>query len=188
LFNAGALAQDNALRVRGTVSAVAGNELTVQTAAGQSVKVQLADKHTVLLYTPLKLSDIKPNSYVAVASVPQPDGSLRAVGLAVFPEGMRGLNEGTKGWDIAPGSRMTNATLAQFVEQGKGGEVVLRYEGSKTQKVVVNENVPVSTFAPAERSALGVGSKVVVFATRQGDGSLTSGLVGVGKDGYMPPV
>jgi hypothetical protein len=181
-------AQTTALRVRGTISAVTDKDVTVQTQAGESVKVALAEKVTVLLYTPLKLADIKPDAYVAVASLPQPDGSLRAAGLVVFPESMRGMNEGTKGWDLAPGSRMTNASVARFVAQGGNREITLRYEGDKTQTVAVPETVPVTTFAPTERAALAVGAKSVVFATRTADGGLSSGMVGVGKDGLMPPI
>lgn len=179
---------DNSLRVRGTITALDGNDVTVQTTAGQSVKVKLNPNYTALLYTPIKLEDVKPNAYVAAASAPQPDGSLRALALVVFPDGMRGLNEGSKGWDLTPGSRMTNATIAQLVQQGSGRDITVRYESDKTQTISVPERTPVASFAATDKAAVAVGAKTVIFATRNADGTISGGLIGVGKDGFMPPV
>lgn len=179
---------DNSLRVRGSVSAIDGNELTVKTTAGQTAKVKLDATYNVLLYTPIRLEDVAPNAYVAAASAPQPDGSLRALAVVVFPEGMRGLNEGTKGWDLTPSSRMTNATIAQLVEQGDGREITVRFDGDETQRIMVPERTPMASFGPADNALLKVDASVVVFATRNPDGSLSSSLIGVGKEGYLPPI
>jgi len=101
---------------------------------------------------------------------------------------MRGLNEGSKGWDLTPGSRMTNATVAQLVRQEGAREITVRYEADKTQKISVPERTPVASFAPTDKAVVAVGAKTVIFATRNADGTLSGGLIGIGKDGFMPPV
>jgi hypothetical protein len=179
--------QGEAVRVRGTVTALSEGVITVQTAAGQRTTVSLAKDFRVLVYTPIKLTDVAPNAYVAVASSPTPEGGLRALGLVVFPEAMRGLNEGTKGWDLTPGSRMTNATVGQINQQG-AGEIEVKFGKGETQKIQISDNTRVSTFTVGDVATITVGAKVVVFATKEGDGAHKSGMVGVGKDGYMPPV
>jgi hypothetical protein len=178
---------DNTLRVRGTVTAIDGDNLTVQNSAGQSVRVKLAAAYNVIEYTPIALADIKPNAYLAVASQPQADGSLRAISVVVFPESMRGLNEGAKGWDLTPGSRMTNATAGTIAASPEGRELTLTFKG-ETQKIAVPERAPVTTFAPTDKARLQVGTRAVVFATRGADGTITGGLVGISKDGSLPPI
>jgi hypothetical protein len=179
--------QGEAVRVRGTVTAVGDGAVTVQTGSGQSTKVSLAKDYRVLVYSPIKFADVAPNAYVAVASSPTPEGGLRALGVVVFPEAMRGLNEGSKGWDLTPGSRMTNATVGQINKQG-AGEIVVKFGKGEEQKIQITDNTRVATFVAGDAGAIAVGAKVVIFATKEADGSHKSGMVGVGKDGYMPPV
>jgi hypothetical protein len=179
--------QSEAVRVRGTISAIENNLVSVQTGAGQTTKVALTKDYRVLVYSPIKFSDVSPNAYVAVASSPSTDGGLKAMGLVVFPEAMRGLNEGTKGWDLTPGSRMTNATVGVINKQGNS-EIVVKFGKGEEQKIQITDQTRVSTFVAGTTGALTIGSKVVVFATKDASGSHTSGMVGVGKDGYMPPI
>jgi hypothetical protein len=179
--------QGEAVRVRGTISSIENNTVSVQTASGQTTKVVLAKDYRVLVYSPIKFSDVSANAYVAVASSPSADGGLKAMGLVVFPEAMRGLNEGTKHWDLTPGSRMTNATVGVINKQGSG-EIVVTFGKGDEQRIQITDQTRVSTFVLGESGALKAGSKVVVFATKDADGSITSGMVGIGKDGYMPPI
>src|SRR5215813_6105624 len=88
-----ALAQET-VRVRGTVEAVDGTTYTVKTREGQSVKVALADKPLFVAIVKAPMSDIKPGTFVGATSLPEPDGSLRAVEVHIFPEAMRGAGEG----------------------------------------------------------------------------------------------
>ncbi len=186
-----ALAQtDNTLRVRGTVTAITAEALTIQTGAGESVMVKLGANHTVLGYTPIRLEDVASNAYIAAASTQLPDGSLRALSLIVFPEQMRGLNEGTKGWDLGPNSRMTNATVAQFTPGPDGTrQLSVRFgRDGQTQSLSVTPQTHIRTFAVVDRALLVVGAQAVAFATRAADGSISSGLIGIGLDGRLPPV
>lgn len=172
-------------RVRGTISDLSGSVATITTAAGQSVKVTLIEP-VVLLYRDIKFEDVPANAYVAVPSIALADGSRRALGLIVFPEKMRGFNEGFSAWDLGPDSKMTNATVAQVVARGGERVVTVKY-GAEEQTVFVPPYAPISTFAPAPDKKFEVGSNVVLFADDK-TGSLTAKFVGMHENGGLPPL
>ncbi len=178
---------DNTLRVRGTVTAIAADAITVQASSGQSVTVKLKPNYGVIQYVPIKITDVVANAYVAVASQPQADGSLKALSVVVFPEAMRGMGEGTKGWDLTAGSKMTNATAGNIAAKPDGRELTLTFKG-ETQKISVPETASITTFTKVDATALRVGSKIVAFAERAADGTISSGFVGTSKDGSLPPI
>ncbi len=124
---ASAFAQSPPTRLRGTLSAIDGKTATIATREGNSVDVKLADNWSVALVGPLALSDIKENSFVGVASMKGPDGSLNALEVLVFPEAARGSNEGHYPWDLQPESMMTNATVATVAPGGDGQTLTLKY-------------------------------------------------------------
>ena len=107
-----AQAQSPPTRIRGTISAIDGKTATIATREGASVKVNLADNWSVILVSPVAASEIKENSFVGIASMKGPDGTLSALEVLVFPEAARGSNEGHYPWDLQPESMMTNATVA----------------------------------------------------------------------------
>lgn len=82
------------------------------------------------------LSDIKQNSFVAVTAMPQPDGSLNAVEVHIFPESMRGTGEGHYPWDLQPQSTMTNANVEQVVSAVDGRTLTLKYKDGE-KKITV---------------------------------------------------
>lgn len=175
------------VRVRGTVTAFETDSITIQSAAGQTTKIKLPADYKVLEFSPIKLADIKPNAYLAAASIPQSDGSLRAISVSVFPEAMRGANEGSHDWDLKPGSRMTNATAGEIVAKPDGRVITLSFQG-KTQRLVVPENAAVTAIAPVDKDNIKVGAKAVVFGMRDAAGSVAGGIVGITKEGALPPI
>jgi hypothetical protein len=175
------------VRVRGTVTAFETDSITIQSAAGQTTKIKLPADYKVLEFSPIKLADIKPNAYLAAASIPQSDGSLRAISVAVFPEAMRGANEGSHDWDLKPGSRMTNATAGEIVAKPEGRVITLSFQG-KTQRLVVPENAAVTVIAPVGKENIKVGAKAVVFGMRDAEGSVAGGIVGITREGALPPI
>jgi hypothetical protein len=141
---------------------------------------------------PAKLSDIQADSYVGSAAIPQPDGTLRALQVTIFPPAARGAGEGHRPWDLS-GSTMTNGTVASMTtgtvgNVGAGQDTVLtvRYAGGE-QRILVPEDVPIVTFAPGERAMLVPGAQVIVSGSRAADGAVTAASVTVGKDGMVPP-
>lgn len=184
---ASAFAQSPPTRLRGTLSAIDGKTATIATREGTSVDVKLADNWSVALVGPLALSDIKENSFVGVASMKGPDGSLNALEVLVFPEAARGSNEGHYPWDLQPESMMTNATVATVAPGGDGQTLTLKYKDG-TQSIKVKPGTPVVTFLPGEKSDAKVGAKIFTGAAKAADGTFTVTRLLVGKDGLTPPM
>lgn len=178
-------AQADPMRVRGTVTAIDDSTVTVENSAGQTVDVTLQDP-VVLLYRDIPLSEVPDGAYLAIPSIAAEDGLRRAIGLIVFPEAMRGMDEGFKDWDLAPESGMTNATLGQILERG-GENVITVTFGDTEQTIFVPDAAPVTTFAPAPDLSVEEGLNVVIFAD-DADGSITGKFVGIHENGGLPPL
>jgi hypothetical protein len=117
-------------RLRGSIAAIDGNTATIATREGTSVPVKLADNWAVMLVSPMTLADIKENSFVGIASVKAPDGTLNALEVLIFPEAARGSGEGHYPWDLQPESMMTNATVATVAAAPDGQTLTLKYQDS----------------------------------------------------------
>jgi hypothetical protein len=174
------------VRVRGQITGLEGNALSMKSREGKDVKIDLADNFTVAAAKKITIDDIKPGDFVGPASRRRPDGSLEAISLQVFPAALRGVvPEGHMSWDLEPGSMMTNATVASMVKTKNGRELTLEYKGG-SQKVMVPEDIPMFTTVPGDRSLLVPGAYVFMLARPGRDGSLTSSRVTVSKDGVRP--
>ncbi|HTR59491.1 MAG TPA: hypothetical protein VMM27_15040 [Casimicrobiaceae bacterium] len=174
-------------RIRGDVIALNGLNLQVKSRSGETLTVKLAEAYTVTAVVKIGVERIVPGAFVGAASMPQPDGTERAIEVLLLPEARRGSGEGHYPWDLQPGSMMTNATVAEVVAVEQGRRMTLKYkEGEKT--VVIPPEAPIVTFEPGERAMLVSGAHIIVTATRQPDGTLTAAGVAVGKDGLVPPM
>lgn len=181
----GFAAHAESLHIRGQIKSVDGDNVTVETAAGEDIAIKLVDP-TVMMYTSISLSDVPADAYLSIPSVPTADGNLRALGISVFPEAFRGANEGTMAWDLTAGSRMTNGTVAQLVE--RGGENVLTVTfGDETQTIYVPDTAPITTFGPSPDTVISAGQNAVFFAD-DASGETTASLVAMQEDGSLPPL
>jgi hypothetical protein len=188
-LGAAAFAQET-IRVRGTITSLDGNVLSVQ-GATSVYKITISDTLRVQWIAKSDLANIGPHTYVGTVATPQADGTLRAVEVQIFPEAARGQGEGSRPWDSIPNSSMTNATVETIapttVDKVTGRTIVLTYkDGTKT--VFVPENVPVVTYLPADRSALKPGAHIITSATKSPDGTIATASINVGKDGLVPPM
>ena len=68
--------------------------ITVSTPNGD-VSVKIEQPLEVYSRVPAKLSQVTANSFVGVTSAKQPDGSMRASEIHIFPEALRGTGEGS---------------------------------------------------------------------------------------------
>ncbi len=176
------------IRIRGTITAIDGQELQVKSREGQNVKIHMADTTKVNMLAPINLADIKPGSFVGVTALQNgPGNSLQALEVHLFPEALRGTGEGHYAWDLEPGSSMTNANVDAVVNINDGKELVLSYKGGN-QKIIVPQGVPLVTFIPSDKSQLTPGAKVLVITQQAEDGSLTALRISVGKNGMKPPM
>jgi outer membrane lipoprotein SlyB len=201
-----ALGQATVQRMRGDVEALQGRELRVKGDSGQVISFRLAATVSITTRSPVKLEAITPGAFIATTAEPQPDGTLVATELRVFPESMRGLGEGHRPMERLPGSTMTNATVTSVAPiaagaastmtnatvtdvagKGTGRRIIVKYkDGEKT--VVVDDSASVTRIEDADTSVLVPGAHVSITASKQMDGSLVADRITVGKNGYVPPV
>src|ERR1035437_5632905 len=132
---------------------------------------------------------IVPGTYVGRAAVTQPDGTLRAQEVHIFPEAMRGTGEGHRPYDLGPQSTMTNGTVdTSAVVESVGDRVLtLKYKGGE-KKLFVSKDTPIVAYEAGDAKALVLGAHVYIIAQRGPDGTLSSGRVNVGKNGLVPPM
>lgn len=189
MVTASALAQDAPgmrIGVRGEITAVAADSLTVHANGDGNVTVNLTADTQVRAVTLANIEDIKPGSYIGSAAIPQDDGTLKALEVHVFPPKMAGTGEGHRPFDLVKGSSMTNGSVGDLVVSN-GRTLTVNYKGGQ-QTILVPEDVPIVNLTPGDRSLLKPGVRVVLFATRSADGTLTAQSISAGKDGVAPPM
>jgi hypothetical protein len=172
------------VRVRGTITAIDGNVISVKSREGCDLKITLADNVAVSVAKALRFEDIKPGDKLGVTSMPGADGTPVAVEVHYLPPG---VPEGQGPWDLQPGSTMTNASVAAIVAATGNRELTLQFQG-KTQKVAVPENAALARAVPGSRSDLAAGEYVFTVAQGVDDQTLSASRVQVSKDGIKPPL
>jgi hypothetical protein len=175
------------LRVRGTVIALAGEQLQVKAREGNTVNIALKPGWSVAAVAKASVSDIKQGDYVGIASLPKSEGGDGALEVLIFPPQMKGLGEGSFGWDLKPKSTMTNATVGDAVKSVQGSVLTVSYHG-QDKKISIQQDTPVVTLAPATPADLKPGAVVFVSAEKGANGAISSGQVIVGKNGVVPPM
>jgi Domain of unknown function (DUF5666) len=170
-------------RVRATIESVDGAMLTAKSRDGAELKIKLADNAAVNEVVKASLADIKPNSFVAVTGMPQPDGSQKAVAVVIFPEALRGVGEGHRPWDLEPNSTMTNATVDNEVAGVDGQTLTVKYKDGE-QKIQVTPTATITTFAKKSAADLKPGEKIFIAAAKKlPDGTLEAPNVQFGDYG-----
>jgi hypothetical protein len=175
------------VRIRGTIERVDGTICVVKARDGAELKLTIADHPQIAGIIKASLSDIKQNSFVGVTAMPQPDGSLNAVEVHIFPESMRGTGEGHYPWDLQPQSTMTNANVEQVVSAVAGRTLTLKYKDGE-KKITVPANAPIVTYVPGDKSDIKPGAKAFIVAVKQADGTLQGRAWRIGRDGLTPPM
>ena len=182
-----AWAQDAPVRIRGTIEKVEGDTYLVKARDGAELKLKLAPNATVVALTPATPADIKQGSYIGVAGMPQADGSQKALEVHIFPESMRGVGDGHRGWDLQPSSTMTNGAVETAAAASDGQTVTLKFKDGE-KKIAIPAGIPIVLYVPGEVSELKPGAKIFVSAAnKQPDGTLQAGRVNVGR-GVAPPM
>ena len=185
LMSAAAQGQ-NPARVRGTITAIDGNMLSVKSREGQDLKIELAGNATFAYMRKLSLADIREGTPLGTSAVTGADGKLLARELHVFAVGRAVPSEGHRPWDLEPGSTMTNAMVTAMVQVTNAREITLSYKDG-SQQVVVPENVPIVMPVESDRSQLVAGEYALIFASAGTGGKLTATRVQFTKDGVRPP-
>ena len=180
-------AQNQPVRVRGTIERVDEGFYIVKARNGGELKVKLADNATIVALAKASLADVKQGSYVGVSGLPQPDGSQKALEIHIFPEAMRGAGDGHRGWDLQPSSTMTNGAVEQTSASAAGEVLTLKYKDGE-KKIVVPADCPIVSFLPGDKNELKPGAAIFISAAqKQPDGTLLAPRVNVGR-GIAPPM
>jgi len=180
LLSVSAFAQTN-VRVRGTITSLDGDVLSVKSRDGKDMKLNLTPDASVAVARKMSLADIKDGTYVGVTSVEQ-GGRLVAKEVHLIPPA---APSGHMNWDLLPGSKMTNANLAAVAKASGGNEITLKYKDGE-QKIIVPAGTPIVGFDNGDRSALKRGETIWTNARVESDGRLVTNRVQVSKDGVKP--
>lgn len=173
-------------RVRGAITAIEGDVLRVHSNRGEDLQVNLTKDTQVRGVTLAEVSEIKPGSYIGSAAVPQPDGTLRALEVHVFPPEMAGTGDGHRPFDLGDDSTMTNGSVGDLVTSN-GRTMTVNYKGGQ-KKIVIPDDVPVVNLVPGDRTLLKPGVKVVLQAQKGADGALNAQSISAGENGLTPPM
>jgi hypothetical protein len=179
--------------VRGTLAIVNDTALTVTTSTGD-VTVGVAAPLHVYQRANSDLAHVSAKTFIGVTSVKQPDGSQIATEIHIFPEDLRGTGEGSYlmnppgAKDTSHASTMTNGTVgstskAKEAPRMTNGAVASKnaetmtvdYHGG-SQTINVPAGVSVTEIEPSNQK-LAKGTKVVVLAKKQADGSMKASSV-----------
>ena len=167
-------------RVRGQITGLDGDVLSVKSRDGKDLKIHLASDVGVSTARTATLAELK-DKYVGVTAVSK-DGRMVAVEVHALPPQAK---PGHYPWDLQPGSTMTNATLEGLAQASGGNEITMKYEGG-SQKILVPPGTPIVAFVPGSRADLKPGEWIFTTAGQQGDKLVTQRIT-VSKDGIKPP-
>jgi hypothetical protein len=171
--------------VRGTVSALTDTSMTVKTNKGPQV-VGLTPTWTVAVMKPVAIDAIQPGSFIGTAEMPGKEGVGKSLEVHVFPPGVK-MGEGHYGWDLKPGSMMTNGTVGAVVGGKKGSrELDVSYSYGK-RHITVPAKVPVVQITGGKREQVKVGTPVFMVV-QKGPAGPMAGSVSIGENGAKPPM
>ncbi|MFL5294951.1 MAG: hypothetical protein ACJ798_01085 [Phenylobacterium sp.] len=172
--------------VRGTVTAMTDTQLTLKTDKGPQV-VNLTPTWSVAVMKPVAIDAIQPGSFIGTTEMPSKDGSTgKSLEVHVFPPGVK-MGAGHYGWDLKPGSMMTNGDVATVVSGKKGSRELDVSYPTGTRHITVPAKVPVVQITPGKREMLKVGTPVFMVVGK-GPNGLTAGSVSIGENGAKPPM
>ncbi len=179
-----AFAQQTSVRIRGTITAVDGNVVSIQSREGKALQVHLTDSSVVAIAKAIKFEDIKQGDYIGSAARRSADGSLEALEVHYLPPTAA---KGHTPWDLEPGSTMTNANVTVISQSAGTRELTLAYDGG-SQTIKVPANAPIVRAVPGTRADLVKGEYIFTIAQAAPDGKLTTQRIQVSKDGVKPPM
>jgi hypothetical protein len=181
LFATAAIAQQPG-RIRGQIEKADGGMLSLKTRDGAMLNVKVADDARVAALVKASLADIKNDSYIGVAGMPQPDGSIEAFSVHIFLPAQRGVVPDRHGpWDAKPGSTMTNAFVENSVAGKDGQTLIVKYKDGE-KKIVVTPTTTITAVAPGNKDELKAGAQIIIMASdKQPDGSVLAKTVYIGR-------
>ena len=173
-------------RIRGQIEKADGAMLSLKTRDGAMLNVKVADDARVAALVKATLADIKTDSFIGIAGIPQPDDSIQAFSIHIFLPAQRGVVPDRHGpWDARPGSTMTNGYVENLVSSKDGETLMVKYKDGE-KKIVVTKDTVITAVAPGKKDELVAGTPIIIMASeKQTDGSVLAKVLYVGRAG--PP-
>jgi hypothetical protein len=168
-------------RVRGTITALDGDVLSVKSRDGKDLKIHLTSNVGVTTARKSSLDELK-GKYIGVTAI-QKGGKMTALEVHAIPPQAK---PGHFPWDLQPESTMTNANLDGVAQVSGGNEITLNYQGG-SQKILVPPGTPIVAFDPGSRADLKPGEWIWTNARTEADGKVVSERLNVSKGGVKPP-
>ncbi len=169
-------------RIRGQIEKADNGMLALKTREGAVVDVKVADDARVAALVKASLADIKTESFIGIAGMPQPDGSIEAFSVHIFLPAQRGVVPDRHGpWDAKPGSTMTNAVVESTVTEKNGQTLMVKYKDGE-KKIIVTPATMITAVAPGNKDELKPGAQIIIMASdKQPDGSVLAKTLYVGR-------
>jgi hypothetical protein len=169
-------------RIRGQIEKADGGVFSLKQRDGTMVDVKLADDARVSGLVKASLDDIKKDSFIGVAGMPRPDGSIEAFSVHIFLPAQRGVVADRHfNWDAKPGSTMTNAYVESSVTEKDGQAVQVKYKDGE-KKIIVTPATAVTAVAPGNKEELKPGAQIIIMASdKQPDGSVLAKTLYIGR-------
>jgi len=111
----------------GIIAAVDASVVTVTTRAGSQVRLAINSDTVVIQRRPVKLEDIKRNEFVGVTARREPDGSLTAISINIFPPEFKGRVREAQ-FVMDTGNVMTTPRCSKMFAGSKGGRFIFDWE------------------------------------------------------------
>jgi hypothetical protein len=180
-FACGAAYAQAPSRIRGTITKMEANVMSVKTREGKNVQITLAPEATVSVAKKATLAELQ-DKYVGVTSQ-EKDGKLVALEVHAIPPQ---APSGHMPWDLKPNTGMTNANLATQAKVTGGNEITMKYKDGE-KKILVPAKTPVVKFEPGTLADLKKGEHIFTIAKMESEGKYATGRVSVSKGGVRPP-
>jgi outer membrane lipoprotein SlyB len=170
-------------RIRGQIEKADGAMLALKTRDGAMMNVKVADDARVSALVKASLADIKKDSFIGIAGVPEPDGSIKAFSIHLFLPAQRGVVPDRHGpWDARPNSTMTNAYVEDIVQAKDGETLTVKYKDGE-KKIIVTKDTVIAAAAPGSKDELKAGTQIIIFGwDKQSDGSVLAKVMYVGRN------
>ena len=168
-------------RIRGTITKMDANVMSVKTREGKNIQITLAPDATVSVAKKATLAELQ-DKYVGVTSE-EKNGKLVALEVHAIPPQ---APNGHMPWDLKPNTGMTNANIVQQAKVTGGNEITMKYKDGE-KKILVPAKTPVVKFDPGTMVDLKKGEHIFTIAKMEGEGKYSTGRVSVSKGGVRPP-
>ena len=170
-------------RIRGQIEKADGGVMVLKTREGAMLNVKVDDKSRVTALVKATLADIKKDSFIGIAGMPQSDGSIQAFSIHIFLPAQRGVVPDRHGpWDARPNSTMTNAYVEDIVTGKDGETLTVKYKDGE-KKIVVTPQTVIAAAAPGSKDELKPGAHIIIFASeKQADGVILIKTMYVGRN------